>query len=182
MKAMSKFCVSLVGLLMIGSAIGIATHPAKATPAKAPAKATPIKTESKSTQCKRFEKVLTSYNQEINTALADKMLEAKDLNTLLTQIRQGNSKSRQKLQSTKFSDPKILKIRQSIVDAGSHWDKSGAELIKTLAREEGEEARTIMLNMVIKQTQVITPAYDYCQWQWLPPVGVGKTVKVRMGK
>jgi hypothetical protein len=158
---MSKILKSLVGLVVVGAAIGLSATPTKATPVKIPAKPISVKAESKASQCKSFKKSLVSYYQKMGASFTDDVWGDGDFNTGFARMRQANSKNRQQFQSIKFGDPKILKIRQSILDAATEWDKGVIEISKA---QNEEEVSLILLAMGVKQLGFASPAYEYCQW------------------
>jgi hypothetical protein len=153
---MSKFCSSFVGLFVIGATIGVTIHPSQATPAPA----TSAKTgESKAAQCKRFDKALTAYYAGTPSELTQK----DDINTVLDKVLKSAKADRQTLQSIKFTDPTILKIRQSILNTGIDLDQGNIKLRDALIRHDAKALRAINSAMMMQQINAGMPAYEYCQ-------------------
>jgi hypothetical protein len=93
---MSKIFKSIVGLVIVGAAIGLAAAPAKA--------------ESKAAQCKRFEQVGQTFNKQF---LGVKRDPNRNYSENINRLVNTSEKALKQFQAQKFSDPKIRGFQQT---------------------------------------------------------------------
>jgi hypothetical protein len=93
---MSKVFKSIVGLVVVGAAIGLAAAPAKA--------------ESKAAQCKRFRQSVRTFSQQLPD-----MKPNENYNDHMSQWLDASEAGLKQLQSQKFTDPKIRSFHQTTV-------------------------------------------------------------------
>jgi hypothetical protein len=118
---MSKIRNGLMGLVVMGAAVGLAATPAQA--------------ESKVAQCKRFDQAMNSFSQPITSLRANPSSNPKADGDRLLKIMSTELK---KLLRHQFSDPKIRGFQQSALNIYVKLHDDFADLAD--AAERGDQA------------------------------------------
>jgi hypothetical protein len=96
---MSNVLKSIVGLVVISSAIGFTAAPAHA--------------ESKASQCQRFGQAMLTFNQQFSNVKSQR---SSNPAASINQLIEASGKGLKQLQSRKFDDPKIRGLQQTALN------------------------------------------------------------------
>jgi hypothetical protein len=145
---MSRIFKSIVGLVIISSAIGIAAAPAHA--------------ESKPAQCQRFKQAIGAFNQQIYQAHANRSQNSIANIDRMLKVTENGLKQLQKKQ---FGDPKIRGFQQSALDIHVKLHNDLASIGDAVERGDQSSAKSIyveMLTTIHSAHEVDKQVVSYC--------------------
>jgi hypothetical protein len=134
---MSKILKSIVGLVVVGAAIGLAAAPAKA--------------ESKAAQCKRLERSIVAFGRQLPD-----MKPNQNYSSHMSQWLAASETGLKQLQSQKFSDPKIRSFQQSTLNVFVQAHNSMIGLVESVERRD-RSGYTVAANQISEDLKPLKP-------------------------